>query len=563
MSIAVVNAKSAWSASGKIFDGVLVVRGRIAFVGLSDDVMLKVKQLETPVQVIDLRRQLCLYPGFVDSHLHFMDGGRSLTALSLRGCSSRELFVALIRRFIKENVVPPGSWIRGGEWSEVDLAAEPDRTWIDEATTEHHVLLFRFDLHSALCSTSALKLAGISGASENPPGGRIEKDNGGEPTGILRESAINLVKKHWPIEDTAENNTRAAHAAMRYLLSQGVTTCFSMTTLSFSNMGDTLFLADLARQGQLKIRVRNAVALADVPALRELYDRQRDRSADPPWAFSIDHCDSSRGWFLRLGAVKFFADGSLGSKTAAMTEPYTNDKCNCGVLCIPEETLRGGFVTAARSGFQCCCHAIGDRALEIVIQGYENCSDVVGANVARQLRLRVEHCQHVHSVSQLARMADLGVVASVQPCHLLFDGSYVEQLIGAERKNQTYLFKTMREKMVAVAFGSDWMVAPADVVDNLRAAVQRVPLGEDKVWNNQERITPQDALIAHTSAAANAMHEEREVGQVEVGFLGDLTVWDGDILGFLSGNEETKPKLMMTIVGGEVVYDSTGEAAQK
>ena len=560
MVLAVINAKSAWTASERVFDAVLVIGERIAFVGSTAEVMSRVDASHPDFKLIDLGYKFCLYPGFVDSHIHFMDGGRSLTALSLRNCSSKSEFISAIREFISTRRVPAGAWIRGGEWSEVRIGCEPDRSWIDEATVEHPVLLHRFDLHTALCNTTALELAGILREAVSPAGGVIEIGQNGQPSGILRDSAINLVKRLWPKADTEENNRRASFAAMDYLLSHGITSAFSMTSLSFSNADDTMFLIRLARDRELTVRLRNAVTFEDIPFLQSLFSNSRSFDEDTTASFCVEEPDRDRGSYLTLGAVKFFADGSLGSKTAAMKEPYIDDRCNCGLLCTTEEVLQSNLSETVSNGFQCCCHAIGDRALEIVVSAFERCAELSGEDKIRSLRVRVEHCQHVNDVLQLARMSALEIVASVQPCHLLFDGEYVERLLGLGRKKLSYLFRSMEQQAVRVVFGSDWMVAPADVVENMVAAVHRIPYGPTQsVWNEQERLSPRQALLAYTRDAAHSMFRDHDVGQIEIGFLADLTIWDADLSEFLTCGSDHRPQVLSVIVGGVVRFESTAK----
>lgn len=345
-------------------------------------------------------------------------------------------------------------------------------------------------------------------------------------------------------------------------------------------MSDSRFLAAMALEGTLRIRVRNAVREEDIQALHAMYEEnQKTRSQrEPPYNFTVaGEASGGRGAFLRLGAVKFFADGSLGSRTAAMKAAYSNDCCNHGVLCTPADALLKGFTESLRLGFQTCCHAIGDRAVEVVNDNLQHAALHNESSVPafKSTRPRVEHCQHVHSEGEIERMAKFGIVASVQPCHLLFDGDYIDDLLGEDRKNLSYVFKTMLDKGVQLALGSDWMVAPADVLDGLAAAVYRIPYlkqqakidsasGQNQetqapTWNPSQRLTPSQALEGYTTGAAYAAFAEDELGRLELGFLADVTVWDADVLDYLElpyNPRNTKPKLVAAIVGGRVEFSS-------
>lgn len=496
-----------------------------------------------------------LCPGFTDAHVHLLDGGKRLFSVSLRDCTCREDFVATIKAFIVRESVPPGEWITGGDWSNVLMGAFPDKSWVDEATADHLVLLARLDSHCAVVNSRVIaSIEEFSNPSFTMPGGTIERDEQGVPTGVIKERAIGFVKRTlWPTNDTTARMEKALTCSGQYLQSHGITSVHVMSSLDFSNIGEIEFLLHKAKtMGRLPVRVRAAVRIHEMESLHAIMLRQggSEDIADP---------------FLSVGMVKFFSDGSLGSRTAAMKKPYQGT-CQCGFLLQPLEELRAGILDAVTRGLQCCVHAIGDAAVAHAVDAIidavvavETAAASNGLALPLRRRHRIEHCQHVDDIPTLfPRMAEYGIVASCQPSHLLVDGPYAERELGAERMRGAYCFRSMVRHKVPLAFGSDWMVAPACVMTSIDAAVSRqyedTSKGSNRsinVWNTDEAVTVAEALEAYTLGAAAAGHQEHRVGLLRHGYLADFAVLSHDILEH-GGVKDAR--VVHTILNGEVVF---------
>lgn len=518
-----------------------------------------------PITVINGGGVQMACPGFIDSHVHLLDGGKRLFSVSLRECTTREEFVATIRDFIEREQVPHGEWITGGDWSNVSLRAFPDKSWVDEATTNHLVLLARLDSHCAVVGSRVLDaLPEFHDAQFSTPGGTIERDADGVPTGLLKERAIGYVKRSlWPADDTTQRMEKALHSSGKYLQSHGITSVHVMSSLDFSNIGEIEFLLrNVNAAKRLPVRVRAAVRVQEIDALKSLMDREGSG-------------EDIGGSYLSVGMVKFFSDGSLGSRTAAMKKPYEGT-CQCGFLLQPLEELRSGILDAVRSGFQCCVHAIGDAAVAHAVDAIADAINAVdaaardaGAPTPTRRRHRIEHCQHVDDIPTLfPRMAEFDIVASCQPSHLLVDGPYAERELGADRMKGAYCFRSMLRHNVPLAFGSDWMVAPACVLTSIDAAVSRryevevasSSSGEGSasercvyVWNSDEALTVEEALAAYTAGAAASGHQDNRVGHLRPGYLGDVVVISHDLLAPPEARTTT-PYVAYTIINGDVVF---------
>jgi predicted amidohydrolase YtcJ len=471
-------------------------------------------------------------PGFDDSHVHFSDGSAKLAQVKLKDARSPE---ELARRIAAQaGTLPKGEWVLGGTWDDqaFDRPRLPARQDVDALTPETPVFVDRYDGHMALANGVALRLAGITRATEAPPGGEIVRDAAGEPTGVLKDAAMGLVYRVVP-PPTAEARLRAIRAGLRHAASLGVT--------SVQDMGpapdDVAAYAELAERGELTLRVSAA------PLETRWEDQARlglRRAFGSPW--------------LRLGAVKGFADGSLGSTTAFFFEPYTDAPGTSGLLSDemqPIEAMRERLVKADAAGLQLCIHAIGDRAISTVLDLFE---DVLKANGPRDRRWRIEHAQHV-APSDFARFARLGVIASVQPYHAIDDGRWAEGRIGPERSKTTYAFRSFLDAGVRLALGTDWYVAPLDPMETLYAAVTRATLDGRRPggWVPEQKITLAEAIEAYTAGAAYAEFQERDKGRLVPGQLADLVILSEDVFA-VPAQRIRNVRVETTIVGGKVVY---------
>ncbi len=471
-------------------------------------------------------------PGFIDTHVHFIDGGFRLASVQLRDAATPEEFIARIAAFAR--TVPAGTWITGGDWDHQNWGGElPRRQWIDSVTPNHPVFVNRLDGHMALANSAALAAAGVTGSTPEVPGGEIVRDAAGEPAGVLRDNAMSLVRRVQPAP-SPEMQDRALEAAMRYVAEQGVT--------SVHNLGSWSDLATFERAhraGALRTRIYAAVPLASWESLRDTL-AARDGSRGDEW--------------LRIGGLKGFVDGSLGSRTAFFHEPFSDEPGNSGLLVNTPEDLYEWSAGADAAGLHLMVHAIGDRANGMLLDLFQR---VLRENAAdrRERRFRIEHAQHL-APADLPRFRELGVIASMQPYHAIDDGRWAERLIGAERTHGTYAFRSLLDAGAHVAFGSDWFVAPPTPLEGIYAAVTRRTLDDANPggWVPQQKITVEEALAAYTREGAYASFEEGLKGTIEPGRLADLVVLDRNLLRVPP--ETIREALVVnTMVGGTVVWE--------
>ncbi|MGH9602453.1 MAG: amidohydrolase [Terriglobales bacterium] len=508
----VTNAK-VWTVdkSQPEVQAVAVLGDRIVAVGSSADV----EAWRGPkTKVVDARGRRVV-PGFNDSHVHFSAGGQQLDRINLKDATTTEEFV----RRIGEDVArtPAGDWVLGGNWDhEMWTPAElPTRHMLDPVSPTTPVFLTRYDGHMAIVNSVALRRAGITARTPDPPGGTIVRDAQGRPTGALKDAAMDLVTKHIP-PVTRERRLRGIQRALEHAASLGVTSVQEMGT-SFQEPGsesaDFVLYAELAERGELTTRIYAAPALTEWESLAKIGIRR---------AFGSP--------YLRLGALKAYSDGSLGSTTAYFFEPYDDSSQTKGLLAagmLPLPRMRGRMMKADEAGLQLCIHAIGDQAISIVLDLFR---DVTMANGPRDRRLRIEHSQHI-APKDFERYAAQNVIASMQPYHAIDDGRWAEKRIGPVRLKGTYAFRTLLNHGVRLAFGTDWDVAPLDPMQGLYAAVTRATLDgkNPQGWIPEQKISLAEAVEAYTMGSAYAEFQENEKGSITVGKLADLVILGDDI----------------------------------
>lgn len=525
-TLVIANARVWTGSKSQLQASAVAVRGaQIIGVGREEDVR---DVISSKTRVIDADGRF-LAPGFIDSHLHFLMAGLRLASVQLRDVTTRDEFVRRLRDYAL--TVPKGSWITGGDWDQERWGGElPARDWIDAATPDHPVWISRLDGHMALANSVALALAEVTAATADLAGGTIVRDARGEPTGILKDNAMQLVQRV-VAEPDEQLKRQALGAAMRYVAERGVTSVHNMAFV-----WEDLDLFRIAHEhGELKTRIYAAVPLAQWERLAE--DVARNGRGDE---------------WLRTGALKGFVDGSLGSHTAAFFEPFDDKHDECGLLLDTPENLYKYASAADRAGLHVCVHAIGDRAVNIQLGIFER---IAQENGGRDRRFRIEHAQHVRS-EDIPRFGNAGIIASMQPYHLMDDGRWAERVVGRERSRNAFPFRSLLDSGARLAFGSDWFVAPPTPLEGIYAATTRRTLDDRHPggWTPEEKITTEEALVAYTRDAAYASFEESIKGTIEVGKLADLVLIDRDLL---ATPVETirDGRVEMTIVGGEVVYE--------
>jgi len=524
------------SSATRIVEAVAIANGRILAVG-SDEEIAAYKGPNTAV--IDLKGRLAV-PGLTDSHAHFIQGGFQLLSVDLKDARSEEEFVRRIAE--KARTLPPGRWMQGGDWDEEAWPSEnlPTRWLIDSVTPRTPVFISRYDGHAVLANSLALQLAGISKETPDPAGGVIVRDpKSGEPTGVLKDEAQDLVAKVIPRPSQAEME-EALRAALKEAARVGLTSIHDITVGPEAWNGNFTGEIELLRraelEGWLTCRIYAITPIANWKNLEQA---------------GISHDMGSD--FLEMGAVKAFADGSLGSRTAWMFKPYDDDPSNSGLpmpIMAPPAKLEEIARQADKAVIQICTHAIGDRAVSSLLDIYER----IGGEHPAAHRFRVEHAQHVRP-EDFARFGKLGIVASMQPYHAVDDGRWAEKRIGHERARSSYAWKSMLGAGAKLAFGSDWPVAPLDPLLGIYAAVTRATLDGKNPggWFPEQRLTVEEALRAYTLGAAYAAFQEKEKGTISPGKLADVVVLSDDL--FQIPPERIKDvRVEVTIVGGKVVY---------
>ncbi|MBV9926669.1 MAG: amidohydrolase [Acidobacteria bacterium] len=530
--LVVVNARvRTLDAARPTAEAVAVYGRRVAAVGTNAEV----RALAGPkTRVIDAKGALVL-PGFNDAHVHFLSGGFQLSSVDLRDASTPQEFAERIRRFSEK--LPKGRWITGGDWDHeswpnVNGAAPlPTKELIDAFTPDRAVFVNRLDGHMALANSYALKLAGVTRETQSPAGGEIVRDpSTGEPTGVLKDAAMSFVWKVVP-ESSFEEKLDAARAATAHAAAHGVTSVQDMSAGDDVGVYQTLL-----DRGELKTRVYAVSPLPDWQRLSRVGVRR---------AFGSE--------MLRIGGLKGFADGSLGSTTALFFEPYLDAPNTSGLGDGFAEGEMQKFVEGAdRAGLQVLIHAIGDRANDGILTIYER---VEKQNGERDRRFRIEHAQHLRP-RDIQRFARDHVIASMQPYHCIDDGRWAEKRIGRERAKGTYAFRSLLDAGAVLAFGSDWTVAPLDPVLGIYAAATRRTLDgkNPQGWVPEQKITVEEAVRAYTVGSAYAEFAEQSKGTITTGKLADLVILDRDIFQ-IDPAEIEKVRVTLTIMDGRVVYE--------
>jgi predicted amidohydrolase YtcJ len=481
------------------------------------------KLKNSSTKIIDLQNKF-VFPGFIDSHVHLLMGGNALLSVELRDAKTKEIFIDRIAKHTKK--LSKNEWIVEGNWDHTLWGGElPTKEWIDEFTSENPVAVYRLDGHMILANSAALKIAGIDKNTQEVENGEIVRHKDGTPTGILKSKAMYLVLNKIP-ELNNQKKEIAITKAQAYLLSQGITSIVDVDSL-----GGYQIVDKMRKEGILIIRIY---------------------SADPLYKWNSISTENTDEKWLKNGLLKGFVDGSLGSHTAAFTNEYSDKKGYKGIFISDIEDIYNWGSKADKQNFQITVHAIGDKANSSLLDSYQK---LIKQNGEKDRRLRIEHAQHLLQ-KDIERFAKLGVIASVQPYHAIDDGRWAEHLIGSERIQTTYAFKSLLDSKATVVFGSDWPVAPASPLLGIYAAVTRRTLDDKNPdgWIPSQKISILQALNAYTKDAAFATFNDDIKGTLEVGKLADFIILDKDLL----KTDPTKIKnikVLSTYVAGKKVFE--------
>lgn len=512
----------------------LAVRGdRVLAVGTGGEIM---KNKGPDTKVVDLGGHFVM-PGFNDAHMHLASAGFEKMNVNLVGVKTLDEFRERIRA--RAETAAPGEWIVGEGWDETlwPVKVAPTRWDLDEVTNGHPAYMDRVDGHIGVANTRALQLASVTVASRDPEGGKIDRDENGTPNGILRETARDAVKAVIP-KPNHDQRRKAIETALAEISSYGIT-----SVQDNSSWDDFQIYQELEREGKLNVRISEWLPFDDsVDALNA------KRNSQP----ASDN-------MLHTGMLKGFMDGSLGSKTAALLEPYSDDPKNSGLPQYEPAKLNAMTVARLLAGYQIGFHAIGDRGVQMALDAFDGAertagkSGVKAADGGENYRLRVEHAQ-VTTPQQIVRFKQLNVIASMQPSHLTTDMNWAETRLGANRAAHSYAWAEFLKHGVVLAFGTDYPVEPVTPFRGLYAAVTRQSEDGKKSYYPEQKLTIEQAIAAYTIGSAYAEFAEKQKGKLEPGMLADFVVLDQDITSVPFPKILTT-QVLRTVVGGKTVYE--------
>jgi predicted amidohydrolase YtcJ len=546
------------------YEALAVRSGRLLAIGSNSEI----KKLKGPhTQVVDLGGNFVM-PGFNDAHVHLAAGGFLKLNLDLTGTKS--LAEMKQRIAARSAEAAPGEWVVGRGWDETNWPEHrlPSRQDLDAITAEHPAVMIRVDSHIGVASTAALAAAGFGNNTPDPPGGKIDHNANGELTGVVRENALEIVISKIPQPSPAQRR-RAIELALDEAARWGITSlqdspdvgggaeeasaseragaALAPAEQRSPGQGDWqnfLVLEDMEREGQLKLRVSKWLIFSDdLPKLEN--HRRRHEQSDP---------------MLHTGMLKGFLDGSLGSHTAALLAPYSDQPDNRGVSLYPQDKLNDLVCERLAARFQIGLHAIGDAAARQALDAFaegeryarENAIEPVATAADDGFRFRIEHVQ-VLAPDDIPRFHELGIVASLQPSHLLTDMQWVEQRIGPDRSKHAYPWKELLVSGARLAFGSDYPIESCNPFRGLYAAVTRKSESGREEFHPEQKITISEAIAAFTTGSAYAELAEREKGTLQPGMLADFVVLDRDLLR-ITPAEILGTRVLLTVVGGKIVY---------
>ncbi len=513
-------------------EAMAVSEGKISCIGKMDHVLLDCGGSQEGAETVNLKGQFVM-PGFNDAHVHLGGAAADELAVPLVGVSSPEEMQKRVASAVAQH--KPGEWITGGGWDHTLWPAKrfPNRQQLDAVAPKNPVILTHISGHVAVANSQALKSAEIDKHTPNPPGGEIEHDALGEPTGMLKEyAAMSLAKARIP-DPTPEQRRKGIELVLENIAKNGVT-----SVQDYSEWADFQIYQQLKEEGKLTVRITEWLPF-DTP-LNDLQNMRAQGGTKDPW--------------LKTGALKAFTDGAMGSRTAAMLEPYSDAPSTSGILTNDPEKLTAMAIQRDKAGFQLAFHAIGDRANRIALDVFEA---VAKTNGPRDRRDRIEHAQVV-APTDFVRFAELRVIASMQPSHQTTDMRWAEDRIGRERILGAYAWSTMLKNGVRLAFGTDYNVEPISPFRGLYACVtrERPDGGPRNGWEPQEKISLTDCIRAYTSGSAYAQFEEGKKGELKAGEYADFVILSNDLTK-IPPAQFTKTHVLRTVVGGRIVFPAT------
>ncbi|HLX84127.1 MAG TPA: amidohydrolase [Terriglobales bacterium] len=511
-----------------------ILGDKILAVGSRDEI-LKLKGPDS--KIVDLDGHFVM-PGFNDAHLHLASAGFEKMNVNLVGAKTLDEFRDRLRA--RCETAEPGDWVVGEGWDETlwPVKVLPTRWDLDEVSGQHPVYLERVDGHIGVANTKALQLASITVATRDPNGGKIDRDEGGTPTGVLREKAQDAVQAAIP-KPSHDKRKQAIELALADLASHGIT-----SAQDFSGWENFPVYEELEREGKLTVRISEWLTFDD--PMEILNSERRSHPA-------TDN-------MLHTGMLKGFMDGSLGSKTAALLEPYSDDPKNSGIPQYDAAKLNAMTKERVLAGYQIGFHAIGDKGVQMALDAFAEAekaakdAKVPAADGGADYRLRIEHAQ-VTTPIQIARFKELKVIASMQPNHLLTDMGWAESRLGPKRAEHSYAWAEFLRKGVVVAFGTDYPVEPVTPFRGIYSALTRTSEDGKKTYYPEQKLNIEQVIAAYTTGSAFAEFEEKQKGKLAPGMLADFVVLDQDITAALPPKIEDT-KVLRTVVGGKTVYEA-------
>ncbi len=509
-------------------EGLAVRDGKIYCIGTLAHVLLDCGGAGNLGDTVQLQGRFVM-PGFNDAHVHMGAAGRHKTTLSLNGVTSIEELKQRVKEAVGKHQA--GEWVVGAGWDQSRWPDQkfPTRLILDEVSPDNPVFLTHVSGHIGVANSQALKHAEINPDTKDPQGGQIERFEDGEATGLLKESAMEMVEQRIP-DPSAEDRRKGIEMVLEELAKNGVT-----SVQDNSEWEDFLVYGDLKEEKKLTVRITEWLPFT--APVNELQDRRAQGGTTDPW--------------LKTGMLKFVSDGALGSRTAAMLAPYSDDPSTSGIMAMDAEKLRAMALERDKLGFQIGFHAIGDKANRVALDVFESVERVNGT---RDRRDRIEHAQ-VLSPEDLPRFAKLRVIASMQPAHETNDLRWAEQRLGPERSKGAYAWNSLEKSGARLAFGTDYPVEPINPLRGLYACVTREgpdggPAGG---WEPQEKISLDDCIRGYTSGSAYAEFEEGKKGELKVGEYADFLILSADVTK-IAPTEILKTRVEQTVVGGKVVW---------